>query len=64
MMTTQDYWTLYAMQERGGSFVKALAELAWHADPANMKKIRQAWRAYWNEYEALGRELQKKELLP
>lgn len=55
-----DYWTLEAMRKYGGGFVKQLAELAVHADRFNMQKIKSAWPEYWDQYEKLGLELQRK----
>lgn len=54
----RDYWTIQAMSKYGGSFVKALAEAARRADPANLAKIKKAWPEYWSEYEKDGKELE------
>lgn len=56
----RDYWTIEAMAKYGGSFVKALAEAARHADPQNLAKIKTTWVEYWTEYEKTGRELEEK----
>lgn len=56
----RDYWTIEAMEKYGGSFVKALAEAARHADPQNLAKIKTTWVEYWMEYEKTGRELEEK----
>ena len=37
-MTPQDLKTVENMEKYGGSFVKALAVLARHADPINLQK--------------------------
>lgn len=52
-MNEQDYNTVEMMEKYGGSFVKTLAELARHADPINLAKIKDAWREYWKEYELM-----------
>jgi len=56
----RDYWTIEAMSKYGGSFVKALAEAARHADMQNLAKIKTTWVEYWAEYEKTGRELEEK----
>jgi len=56
----RDYWTIEAMAKYGGSFVKALAEAARHADMQNLAKIKTTWVEYWAEYEKMGRELEEK----
>jgi hypothetical protein len=38
------------MEERGGSFVKALAAAYRLADPINRALIRATWPAYWTKY--------------
>ena len=53
-MNEQDIWTLDAMEEQGGSFVKALANAARHADPVNFQKIKDTWPDYWKDYERRG----------
>ena len=56
----RDYWTIEAMSKYGGSFVKALAEMARHADRQNLEKIKTTWVEYWTEYEKTGRKLEEK----
>lgn len=50
-MEEQDYKTVENMEKYGGSFVKALAECARRADPINLRKIKDTWSEYWNQYE-------------
>lgn len=52
-------WTCDAMDKYGGSFVKTLSNLARHADPINLAKIKATWPEYWLEYEKQGIELEK-----
>lgn len=59
-MNERDSWTVEAMEDMGGSFVKALAALARRADSINLAKIKQAWPEYWKEYEQIGRDKEKK----
>lgn len=56
----RNYWTIEAMAKFGGPFVKAIAECARRADEQNLTKIKVTWPEYWTEYEAKGRELEKK----
>lgn len=48
-----DYKTLDNMEKYGGSFVKALAALARHADFQNLAKIKSTWSEYWDKYEKM-----------
>jgi len=49
-MNERDLAVVEAMEKYGGSFVKALAQLAHRADPANLEKIKHTWATYWLEY--------------
>ncbi len=51
------YWTIEAMKKYGGSFVKALAELAARSDGPNLVKIRSTWPEYWGDYEQKGQQM-------
>ncbi len=51
------YWTTEAMLKYGGSFVKALAELAVRADPTNLAKIKYTWSEYWEDYYEQGQKM-------
>lgn len=53
-MNEQDYKTVEAMEKYGGSFVKALAELARRADPFNLELIKITWARYWKQYQEMG----------
>lgn len=61
-MNDRDIWTCDAMEKWGGSFVKALGNLARHADPDNLKKIKNAFPEYWADYEEQGKLLENEEL--
>lgn len=52
-MNDDEIRVVSAMAKYGGSFVKALAELCWRADPINLTKIKRAWPEYWAEYETI-----------
>lgn len=60
-MNDRDSWTLNAMTTYGGSFVKALVNLATHADPINLAKIKATWPEYWKDYEEKGKALEKQD---
>lgn len=49
-MDEEDAKIADSMRVMGGSFVSALGELAWRADPINLKKIKEAWPEYWDAY--------------
>ena len=49
-MTELDYKVISSMRTYGGSFVKALANCAAHADTSNFAKIKATWPDYWEEY--------------
>ena len=60
-MNDRDIWTIDAMEQQGGSFVKALGALVRHADLNNLDRIKEAWPEYWAEYEKRGIELEAEE---
>lgn len=49
-MNEQDYRVVENMEKYGGSFVKALAELARRADARNLALIKKTWTEYWDGY--------------
>ena len=49
-MSEEDLKVLDAMDEYGGSFVKALAKAARCADNVNLLKIKIAFADYWQTY--------------
>ena len=55
-MTELDYKVICAMRAYGGSFVKALATCAAHADASNFAKIKATWPDYWQEYTRMALE--------
>lgn len=58
-MNDRDIYTIDAMEKYGGSFVKALAVLARHADYNNLILIKNTWSAYWQEYEIMGIKMEE-----
>lgn len=50
-MSELDLETIAQMEKRGGSFVKALANCARHADPGNLAIIKTAFEGYWLTYQ-------------
>ena len=61
-MNEEDIKIIDAMEEYGGSFVKALANVCRHADHYNLGKIRQAFHEYWNVYREKSEQLEKTKL--
>jgi hypothetical protein len=49
-VTTEDVATIAAMKRYGGSFVRALGEAASHADPDNLRRLKEAFPTYWKDY--------------
>lgn len=60
-MNERDCWTVDAMEKYGGSFIKALANLARHADATNLEYIKTTWANNWAEYEKTGIGMEKDE---
>lgn len=56
----KDYPMYEAMNQRGGSFVRALAKLLQHADPVNYKKLEETFPAYFLEYRTIAIKLKIK----
>lgn len=61
-MNEEDIKIVEAMEKYGGSFVKALANAARHADHQNLGKLRQAFSEYWSTYREMAGLLPKTEL--
>lgn len=57
-MNDRDSYTCDAMEKWGGSFVKALGNLARHSDPGNLERVKATWSALWQQYEDLGMKLE------
>jgi len=51
----KQFKVLKAMETYGGSFVKALAEAFYHADPINFIKLKNAFPEYWEEYSRMAK---------
>ena len=50
-MTEKEITIVDKMAKYGGSFVKALAECFYRADPNNFNRLRETFNDYWIEYE-------------
>ena len=55
-MTEEEVKTVENMEKYGGSFVKALAQCFWHADPINFVLLKNAFPRYWEEYRTFGKK--------
>jgi len=52
-MTDEEITVVETMEQYGGSFVKALAQCFWHADPNNFTKLKNTFIDYWNQYKSM-----------
>lgn len=52
-MDEHDFEVVDKMSIYGGSFVKALAECFYNADPINFAKLKNTFAEYWKQYEAM-----------
>lgn len=50
-----DLEILRCMERRGGSFVRALANAAMHADDRNLKRLKLAFDDYWITYREMAK---------
>lgn len=55
-MNDEDIAVVEAMEEYGGSFVKALAAAARVADHKNLLLIKLTWSDYWRNYEEMAKK--------
>jgi len=55
IMNEQDLRVVEAMERYGGSFVVALAKCARKADSLNLKKLKDTFSMYWEQYTELSR---------
>jgi hypothetical protein len=58
-MDEELYWTMRAMKQFGGGFVKALADALAQADHINREKIQNTWPEYMQQYGDMGRKLRE-----
>lgn len=58
-MTDEELKIVEAMTKYGGSFVRALAEAFYHADPINFINLQTAFMEYWVEYEKMTKSFNK-----
>lgn len=56
MKTESDYKIVEAMENYGGSFVKALAECFRRADTENFVKLKLTFLNYWKQYDEMSRK--------
>lgn len=50
MLTDKDHEVIEAMERYGGSFVQALAVCFRRADANNLKKLKETFAEYWDQY--------------
>jgi hypothetical protein len=56
-----DYEIVQTMEQRGGSFVRALAAACHCADPVNFAKIKATWPDYFEEYAEMHEQAKQRE---
>jgi len=54
-MNDEEFEIVDKMKRFGGSFVKALAECFYKADPINFHKLRITFPEYWEQYKNFGK---------
>lgn len=52
-MTDKQMRVVEEMENYGGSFVKALAQCYYQADPINFAKLQNTFLEYWEQYEKM-----------
>lgn len=53
---SDEFWTVEAMDERGGSFVRALANCWRYADDANRQTLEVAFSNYFDKFRQIGEQ--------
>ncbi len=55
-----DLEILRCMEQRGGSFVRALANAAMYADDRNLERLKLAFDDYWMTYRELAKAMKER----
>ena len=56
-----DKKTIETMMEYGGSFVRKLGAAALVADDQNLRRIKNTWPEYWDQYTRMAKQLSEVE---
>ena len=56
-----DKKTIETMMEYGGSFVRKLGAAALVADDQNLRRIKNTWPEYWDQYTRMTKQLSEVE---
>ena len=56
-----DKKTIETMMEYGGSFVRKLGAAAFVADDQNLRRIKNTWPEYWDQYTRMAKQLSEVE---
>ena len=56
-----DKKTIETMMEYGGSFVRKLGAAALVADDQNLRRIKNTWPEYWDQYTRMANQLSEVE---
>lgn len=54
-MNNEQLKVVETMEKYGGSFVQALAQCFYRADPINFEKLLKTFPEYWNQYEEMSK---------
>ena len=55
-----DLEILRCMEQRGGSFVRALANAAMYADDRNLERLKLAFDDYWSTYREMAKAMKER----
>ena len=56
-----DKKTIETMMEYGGSFVRKLGAAALVADDQNLRRIKNTWPEYWDQYTRMAKQISEVE---
>ena len=59
MSEITDIEILRCMEQRGGSFVRALANAAMYADDHNLERLKRAFDCYWSTYREMAKAMKE-----
>ena len=61
LLSSEPYWTARAMQEQGSAFYQKLGEALERADPANRRRLYEAWPDEFVDFHGRGLRLRDAE---
>lgn len=57
----KDFDVIRTMMEYGGSFVRKLGAAALVADDQNLRRIKNTWPEYWDQYTRMAKQISEVE---